>query len=60
MKYVMILVACLMLSGCGTSGHPVPPEAFASCLEKGGNPVYNSNTSRTTFECDMDKGREKR
>ena len=53
MKIIIILVSfiCLFVVGCGTSGHPVPSEAFVSCVEKGGSPMYQSNANGTMFDC---------
>ena len=55
-NYIKILfISCLILvvTGCGASGHPVPPEAFAICTDSGGKAIYFSSIARTTFKCDL-------
>jgi hypothetical protein len=46
----------LMLSGglvACQQGHPVPGEAFESCIDKGGVPLYTSDAFKTKFTCVM-------
>lgn len=49
-KSFLMALSVSLLVGC-TSGHPVPPEAFKACIDKGWKPVYKSTTSGTHFEC---------
>lgn len=51
-KYFIILAFALIVSAC-SEGHPVPPEAFTSCIDAGGQPVYHSQGSYTKFECKL-------
>lgn len=52
MKILFVVLLGCLLSGCGTSGHPVPEGAFTSCTESGGTPVYYSSSSYTKFDCE--------
>ncbi|MCK5606829.1 hypothetical protein KAR91_33310 [Candidatus Pacearchaeota archaeon] len=50
LKAIMAICFIVGLTGCEI-GHPVPPEAFKRCYEKGGSPLYKSNHNGTRFVC---------
>lgn len=45
-----LLASATILAGCNP-GNPVPAESVRACLEKGGTPLYFSNSNYTKFEC---------
>ena len=51
MKILLIIGITFLLFGC-SSQYPPPEEAIKACIEAGGQPIYLSNTNKTTFTCE--------